>query len=524
MGNNSSGFKNEKNMRNALNNKQYSKLNSNLKQFVKFMYPSCSEKADIVCVVKNDQGKPDIKLEIETCAFNVSVKEGSENSVHQEKVEDFIAYAKSELKMSESQANNLMKFIYGDGTVDGTADRKDRKKATVVAKEMKKELDDIQEFFDKNKDELVKRFVIEGTTGSEKVDYLYYGTPDRGMVCNVDEIYEIHRNQRNNMKAALRIGNLSLQAWKRALPTTIRTEEGWKKADKDRGQIQVKWSSLEEDMNLLRMCDSTTARIGELYEYSFSQFLNKNKNSKEWTFLKENIGIEMTEDVYAVKVHGQKTSKAIGGMVNAKTDVYLVKMNITPEKLHELNYDLNENNIKEFSPEIINGSGISVKIKDSSNFTYCKMSPKAFEYICGKENKYLGVGCSFFVQKEKDMKKNIRALQVWGISLDELIKRFSNIENIERLAKRIKNKEKVKIYKDIKEYSKQKLSELIDSDIKIKEKIFKGKDIFDEPYFANYIFAGGRLEKITQDEKFVITTASGRTAKERYDLAIKPKK
>ncbi len=524
MGNNSSGFKNEKNMKNALNNKQYGEISSNLKQFVKFMHPNCSEKTDIMCEVKGDQGKPDIKVEIEKRSYNVSVKEGSENSVHQEKVEEFVAYAKSELKMSENQANNLMKFIYGDGTVDGTADRKNRKKATVVAKEMKKELEDLQGFFDKNKDELVKRFVIEGTTGNEKVDYLYYGTPDRGMVCNSDEVYEIHRNQRNNMKAALRIGNLSMQAWKRALPTTARTEEGWKKADKDRGQIQVKWSSLEEDMNLLRMCDSTKARLGELYEYSFSQFLNKNKDSKEWDFLKESLGIEEIENVYAVRVQGQKQSRAIGGMVNAKTDVYLVKMNITSEKLHELNFDLNENNIKPFSPEIISGSGISVKIKDSSNYTYCKMSPKAFEYICGKENMHLGLGCSFFVQKEKDMKKNKKALEVWGISIDELIKKFSHIENIEKLAKKIRNIDKVKIYKDIKEDSKQKLSELIDSDLKIREKIFNGKGIFDDPYCANYIFAGGRLEKISQSEKFAITTASGRTAKERYDLAIKPKK
>ena len=524
MGNNSSGLKNEKNMKEALNNKQYNRLNSNMKQFVKYMHPTCSEKTDIICEVKNDQGKPDIKIEIETSTFYVSVKEGSENSVHQEKVEEFVAYAKSQLKMSETQANNLMKFIYGDGTVDGTADRKNRKKAAVVAKEMKKELADIQEFFDKNKDELVKRFIIEGTTGSEKIDYLYYGTPDRGMVCNTNEIYEIHKNQRSDMKAALRIGNLSMQAWKRALPTTVRTEEGWKKADKDRGQIQVKWSSLEEDMNLLRMCDSTTARIGELYEYSFCQFLNKNKNSKEWKFLKENIGTEINDNVYAVRVCGQKESKAIGRKVNAKTDVYLVKMNITQEKLHELNFDLNENNVKEFSPKIIPGSGISVKIKDSTDFTYCKISPKVFEYIFGKENMYLGVGCSFFVQKEKDMNKNTKAMQVWGITIDELVKKFSNIENIDKLANRISNKEKVKIYKEIKEYSKNQLSKLIDSDKNVKEKIFKGKNIFEEPYFANYIFAGGRLEKIKEDEPFVITTASGRTKKERYDLAIKPKK
>ena len=63
---------------------------------------------------------------------------------------------------------------------------------------------------------------------------------------------------------------------------------------------------------------------------------------------------------------------------------------------------------------------------------------------------------------------------------------------------------------------------MIDNSLELQQKIFNGYPIYDEPYSAWYLFAHGKLEKLTYIP-FTVTTGSGRSHGD-YTIVLKPKK
>lgn len=238
MGNNSDGFKNEKKFEKILDGKsKFSEINKNLQNFLKFLDPGVDDTSSIKSVnIKNNLCKPDIFIEINENKYYISVKKGSGNSVHQEKLEEFIRFL-SVKKVSKDDIDNLRKFIWGDGTVDGTGLISER----LSANELKKNLefrDSIKNIFDLLKLELLERFLFVGKDSNIelKAEYIYYGIPEKGIWGKKSEILNYMRSIQNR---DFTLANLTFQACNRDL-------EG--KGNKDRDNIQLKWSTIKSDL------------------------------------------------------------------------------------------------------------------------------------------------------------------------------------------------------------------------------------------------------------------------------------
>ena len=100
IGSNAHGNKNELKIVEALNQKAFSVLDNNLKEFVKYVAEDNNITLNQNTIIKaeyesNTRLKQDFYLYIENQKFCVSLKMGSGNSVHQEKCEDFVHYIKN---------------------------------------------------------------------------------------------------------------------------------------------------------------------------------------------------------------------------------------------------------------------------------------------------------------------------------------------------------------------------------------------------------------------------------------------
>lgn len=125
MASNSHGFNNEAIISEYLNGKKFKELNLTMKEFIKYIGTTLNLPIDNDTEVKsetetNNKLKQDIYIFINGYKVGVSVKLGSGNSVHQEKIEDFIIFIKENCNASEEICDLWRFFIWADGTLDGT--------------------------------------------------------------------------------------------------------------------------------------------------------------------------------------------------------------------------------------------------------------------------------------------------------------------------------------------------------------------------------------------------------------------
>ncbi len=235
--NNSSGFQNESNLVIALNGKVFSDLNSNLQNLISYSF---SNKNGIIsCFSRGGNNKSDLMIQIGNEKHTFSIKKGSGNSVHQEPVNSFLLYLEKYFSLSEYTKNNILKFIWGDGTIDGSGPVSDRLSANDFTKKYPEIVDDIKLFFDKIKKDLIRRFVITGVGESSPAEFIYYGDVSSGFCCSSENALEWLSN--NYSDGAIPVGRLTFQAWNRNI-------NGGTKSEHKRGVIQLKWGKVKDDI------------------------------------------------------------------------------------------------------------------------------------------------------------------------------------------------------------------------------------------------------------------------------------
>lgn len=243
MASNKSGFDNEDIIKNALNNKRFEELNENLKELIKYSFENYN--GIINCEKQAGQNKSDLKIQIGNEIHTYSIKNsGSAHSVHQEPVENFITFLEKNFKIEEEIKNDLRFFIWGDGTFDGSAPKKDRLKVNVLKKENPKKIERLKNFFNPIEEDLFKRFCFEGADCSTYIcEYIYFGNDNEGVCCKSSSILNWIKGKR--ARGVLPISRLTMQAWNRALNDNPDLEER-------RGVIQLKWGTMKEDLQKAR--------------------------------------------------------------------------------------------------------------------------------------------------------------------------------------------------------------------------------------------------------------------------------
>ena len=240
------GFDNETVLRDALANKRYSELNDNLKKTLTYISENPIDENEIIKAYKlGGLNKTDLIIEFNSTTYNLSIKKGSGNSIHQEKVEEFILFLKDEYDISDDLKNDILYFVWGDGTLDGTGAVSDRLSAPQFKSKYPEKIENIKKFFHENKKELIERFLIKGKTSNSSPDYMYYGTPEEGIIVNANDALEWLSDDANEKSGTpLPIGRLTFQAWNRNI-------NGGNKSEKKRGVIQLKWGSVGQDLKTI---------------------------------------------------------------------------------------------------------------------------------------------------------------------------------------------------------------------------------------------------------------------------------
>ncbi len=236
-----SGFDNEIKILNSLNNRYFNDLSDNFKKLILKLNKETPLDM-IICHKKGGIVKSDINIIIDNNTFKMSIKKGTGNSVHQEKVEDFINYLKHNMINDEDVFNDIRHFIWGDNSLDGSGEIHDRLGVEDYKKLYPSKIQKIQDYFNEIKPDLIERFVISGKNPDQKIDCLYYGDDKNGKVVWAEDLFNYLLNTES--KGAISVGRLSFQAWNRNI-------NGGIKSEKKRGQIQLKWGTLKNDIEYL---------------------------------------------------------------------------------------------------------------------------------------------------------------------------------------------------------------------------------------------------------------------------------
>lgn len=512
-GDNSHGFRNEENIVNSLNGKRYKDLNLNMKTFVDYICECEGIDINIEMQVKSkietdNKKKQDLYIELAGKNFGISVKMGSGNSTHQEKCEDFISYIKHDYDASKTICDDIRIFTWCDGTLDGSGRVSDRMDKAAYLAAYATGIQRIRGFLKEHEKELIERILFVGRHNS-KVDYIYHGTPLNGKWISSKALIEYQMKNPLPLGSALaRIGRMTLQVWNRSLIGN---------SDQKRGQLQVKYGTMEDDLNAIM--HSTAGHIGTFHgdqeEYSISKLMNKNKQSQLWTTVGHRND---NQNMYLIKVAYNAYSILAQKKVKAKTDAYVVEINLDDRVLLEKEYTLTEDDIADKTYRVVPNTGISVKMKDSDSFTYEKLSLNSFVRMFDAyfvDPKMIFCGLTLY-QEDKNIKINADIVKNLGYEVEEVEKEM--LKHTDNGSVSIYDKSDVKAFRT---YCENKLRDVIENSQEIKEMIFTGKGCFEAPYFIDYIYKAGTLSKNAIPNNYQITNGSGRS-KGNYTIIFKP--
>ena len=231
------GFDNENQIRNTINSVQFDNLSSDLKNALMKMNGGNAPNS-LSSKKYGGTDKADLSITIDNNKYFVSVKKGTGNSVHQEPIEEFIVFLRANFEDNNSVFDDLRHFIWGDGTLNGTGNVENRISAPKYKNEFPEKVENIQNYFNKHKKELLERFLITGVVSNKKADYLFYGNINNCKVISDDDMINFASNV---CKRPISVGVLTFQAWNRNI-------NGGNKSELRRGQIQLKWGGLKDDI------------------------------------------------------------------------------------------------------------------------------------------------------------------------------------------------------------------------------------------------------------------------------------
>lgn len=237
------GFVNEDVLTNYINSHKFDEYNTNIKNFLKFLFKSNLNPAlPFKAEKKAGQIKPDIVIKHNGIQKFISIKKGSGNSVHQEKIEVFFPYVRNIL--GDTELNNLKIFHYGDDSTDDSGPI--RYNASECKIRYQREIRELNRSFNKWEylTKFLDRFLFIGNKSNIIVDAIYHGTIDSGLWASREEITDYI--SKNNFDAnAVHFGPLSYQVWGRDEKRTA--------VHPDRRYVmQVKWGTLTNDLKKIR--------------------------------------------------------------------------------------------------------------------------------------------------------------------------------------------------------------------------------------------------------------------------------
>lgn len=522
MASNPHGTNNELEISNYLNDKKIKELNLTMKEFIRYVCLSKDITFDDNTLiqseyVKNNKKKQDIYLTIDGTKIGISLKMGSGNSCHQEKIEDFITFIQNSCSATNEVCDLWRFFIWADGTIDGSGSLEKGSDGKILcrfdATRFKRKYPDkrsaLQQFLDSNKAAIIERALFIGKYDSD-VEFVYHGTYKQGRWISKKEVIDfLVKQQPKSNRACLTIGSLTVQAWNVSLSGNT---------EHKRGEIQIKYGTMKEDFDILMKdnADSIGTFLGDLEEFDLTQTMNKNKDSSMWKTLLPDV--TDYSDYYLVKVSSNQFSKLSEKKVKTKSDAYAIKVQLPKSFLLQKEYVLEEADVSRYPYEKVSDTGISIKMKHSKNYTYQKLTKNSFcKAFSDLEDVEFWLTSLLIYSADKERYKNERIISNLGNTTESYLSKVSSIMGIST-----DNTDSCSFWDSVRKSAQAKIREHINTNKELAENIFTGKHWFESPYHAIFLYESGELKK-NNVTSFSITTGSGRS-KDKYTIEITPAK
>ena len=186
------GFEQELEVINELNDKFFSDVSPKYKHLMKNIGFNIKNNTKISCQKKEGaslEKKRDLVIEAESKSVNISVKRGSQNSIHQENIYRFINFLDGFSKLEESEKELILEFHWCDGTINNTGKVKDRMPKANYRRQNTETYSQYMTLLNKYKEPIFYRAWI-GTTN--KPDYLVHFIKNEIRCYDFSELLDYH--------------------------------------------------------------------------------------------------------------------------------------------------------------------------------------------------------------------------------------------------------------------------------------------------------------------------------------------
>lgn len=234
------GFKNEDEFVMYLNGRKVCNLNPLFDDLFVYLFGKVNPDSIIYCEKNFNKQKADILVKVDGIVKGISIKKGVKNSVHIEKLENFISFLRN-IGFGNPLIQEICLFHYGDGTLDGSGSKRI---SSIEYKEKYQDKLDMINFYFNQEDVIrkcVMRFVLVGNNSDKEIDALIYGVIDDFIWATPLEIMNSIMRNKDMVRTGLGFGSLFYQPFNRCLNYNKRYE-------KDRDYIQIKWYHLSDDI------------------------------------------------------------------------------------------------------------------------------------------------------------------------------------------------------------------------------------------------------------------------------------
>lgn len=247
---------------------------------------------------------------------------------------------------------------------------------------------------------------------------------------------------------------------------------------------------------------------GDQFENDFVKKLNSDKQNAYW----KDMGLENNQDLFFVKVYGNKKSILSEKKIKPKTDVYVFEERINHNELKINDYFFDEKKNNYNFKNFIKGSGISLKMDCAKTIQIDKCSVYKFKKRFGSKELFFGL--TIYTSEVDDLIKNFNVIRATNLGWNDIAEYFS-IEKFNEIDdKTIFNEQHKKIFQEIHSVSKKKIEYILQNNSNLLNSLFKGINEFKEPYCANWLLNNGILTKdIPNPQKIQITKGSSNGGK-----------
>ena len=223
-----------------LNNKRIFELNPMFRELIDELFPNEKSNSIIKSWKNHYKEKSDIFIKINGKMKGISIKKGHKNSVHVERISDFIHFL-IENNVDRETVIEYLKYHYADGSTNGKGNK--RISVEEYKKDNQSKIDKINKVLNDEKiiKKAINRFVTKGKNTEYFISAIIYGEINDFIWATKEQIEEIMLSKKDVYSSAVHFGALTCQPKNRCLNYNPLYE-------KDRFCVQIKWYNIFDDI------------------------------------------------------------------------------------------------------------------------------------------------------------------------------------------------------------------------------------------------------------------------------------